>query len=124
MTVMAIHPQRACLETILHSLREVYPSAEILPYTDPMLAYQYLFNHPMDAVAVYTAVNMTRLDGFALAKMIRSKQPNAEINFIHEDDTFYQDAQRLMINGYILHPVTASAIRRARADAMGLHTIG
>lgn len=115
MTLLAVHPQKENLEMLVKSLHEVYPSAKILYFTDPLLAYQHVFNHPVDAV--YTAITMMRLDGFALAKMIRSTRPDTEINFVHETSAFYMDAQRLLVHSYILQPVTAAAIRAAQAEA-------
>ena len=107
--ILAVEPDQKELERLAAALSSVHPEREILAYSDPMLAFQYAFNHTVESV--YAAAVMNRVDGFRLAKMLREISDGISIYLIGDDDVYRRDARRLTLDGYLIRPVTPEAIR-------------
>mgnify|MGYP000478084149 CR=1 FL=1 len=107
--ILAVEPDKKELEQLTAALSSLHPECEVLAYSDPMLAFQYAYNHPVKSV--YAAAAMKRVDGFRLAKMLREISDGIAVYLIGEDETYRRDAKRLTLDGYLIRPVTPEAIR-------------
>ena len=107
--ILAVEPDQKELERLTEALSSLYPAQEVLAFGDPMLAFQYAFNHPVESV--YAAAAMNRVDGFRLAKMLREVSNGISIYLIGDDEAYRRDARRLNLDGYLIRPVTPEAIR-------------
>lgn len=114
MTILTVDPNSKDLNHLTNCLSLLHPGDKVRSYSDPMLAYQYAFNHKVEAV--YAAVNMKRLDGLTLAKMLREDQPDMRIYLVAKDNAHRVDAIRVMADGYLVKPVTATTILQQEAD--------
>ncbi len=107
MVILAVDPQPSDLEHLVQCLKCAYPQSRVLPFSDPLLAYQYGFNNAVDAV--YTVKHMKRLDGMGLANMLRKKHPAIQVCFI-TGKTAKQSAVLLQFGRWIHKPITVQAI--------------
>ena len=114
MTILTVDPNSKDLNHLTNCLSELHPGDKVLPYSDPMLAYHYAFNHKVEAV--YAVVGMKRLDGLTLAKMLREDQPDMQIYLVAKDNAYRVDAIRVMADGYLVKPVTTASILQQEVD--------
>ena len=110
MKILAVEPDQNDLDRLTDALRKVHGECEVLSYRDPMLAFQYAYNNPVDVV--FAAADMGRLNGFTLAKMLYQACGKISVYLIGADNTFRSDARRLMLNGFLVRPVTPEGITR------------
>ncbi len=113
MTILAIDPDLKDLKILTKCLMHLYPEDNVLSYSDPLLAFKYGFNHPVEVV--YTVVTMKRLDGVSLAKMLQDNHPGILVNLISSDESHRCDAMEIMANTYLIKPVSEQNIRQADA---------
>ncbi|WP_312279828.1 hypothetical protein [Oscillibacter sp.] len=50
MKIPAVYSYRDDADTLIDTLKKLYPGAEIIPDNDGLSAVKYAFNHPVDAV--------------------------------------------------------------------------
>lgn len=114
MNIVVTDPDLDEQEVLLGLLRQLYASASVICFADPLLAVKYGANNPVDML--YTVTDMKRLNGFELGKMLRSFRPGIQLHFIADTEQERTDAMRLMAESCILRPVTAETLRRAVGD--------
>ena len=62
----------------------------------------------------YTEVVLKGMSGIALAKELKKKGEDIQINFISDTQEYALDAWKLFINDYLLKPVSLSAVQHSR----------
>lgn len=111
MQIIAVSQDMSDLNTLWNSLRELFPTAEINGFTDPLMAFKFSTQNPVDAL--YTETDMRRLDGFGLANMLLSECGPIEVNFISDSIAHREKAMCFHACGYFVKPITTAKLRRA-----------
>ena len=104
MIILAIDNNTTKLEQLSSALRSVFPGAEILSFLNPMLAVKFAYNNTVQRV--YTEVNMARMSGFDVERLIHKANPEAKILFVTEREP--QAAEG--VEQWLKKPVTAEQI--------------
>lgn len=110
MLIFAIDDEQAPLEKLHRAAAEAAPNAEIRD-----------FRHGEDVLAAmegglrpdvtFSDIRMPGMDGLHLAVRIREIMPEARIVFVTAHSEYALEAYRRHINGYLLKPVDAAAVR-------------
>lgn len=75
-------------------------------FCDPMAAVQYGYNHEVDAV--YTEVDMPRISGFDLVRLLRKRHMDIKTYFVTGGGTQYLElANQAGLTGYYTKPLKA-----------------
>lgn len=106
---MIVDPNLDEREQLVRLLGRQYAAASFADFEDPLLAVKYGANNVVDAL--YTVTGMKRLNGFELARMLRSFSPAVRLHFIADTEQEKTDAMRLMAEGCVLRPVTADKLK-------------
>ena len=103
MKMVVVHPEVSELQRMEEQIKKIYRDCQIRSFTDPMLAYQYTFNQgPIDRL--YTLIEMRRLDGYSLARMIRGDNPKLSVYFYSYDIQNKRIAERFGCDAFFLLP--------------------
>ena len=116
MNIVVTDPDPAEQELLRELLRGQYARDNVLCFSDPLLAVKFAAGNPVDVL--YTVTDMKRLNGFELAKMLRSFAPGLKLCFVADTERERTDAMRLMAESCILRPVTREAFLQAQ-DGFG-----
>ena len=60
---------------------------------------------------------MGHLTGLELAENMRSRYPALRVFILWHNDAFRQEAEQLEVDGYLITPVTADALKKTMEDA-------
>lgn len=116
MKIIAVDPNPEKLMRLSAEIRKsTPPGSSVECFCDPLYAHQYSFYHPVDAL--YTVAQMGRLTGLELAENMRSRYPALRVFILWHNDAFRQEAEQLEVDGYLITPVTADALKKTREDA-------
>lgn len=69
MKILTVSNRLTVLSELNECLSALYPEADIIAETDPLMAGKYVFNNPVDMV--FADVNMKRMTGLQLIQFIR-----------------------------------------------------
>ena len=112
MKAIVVYPNHYELQKIESAIAETCPNFQIQGFTDPMLAYQYAFNQgPIDYL--YTLIEMKRLDGFSLARMLREDNSNLSIYFLSYQEQNERDADKFGCDAFIHLPISTEKLKMA-----------
>lgn len=111
---MVADPDLREQELLAALLRQRCEAADIVCFSDPLLAVKYGANNPVDAL--YASASIKRMSGFELARMLCGFSPGIKLHFIADTGQEKTDAMRLMAESCIMRPVTAEALRRAETE--------
>lgn len=117
MKIIVVHPDKTELVKIKKVLKALHPDYRIEEFTDPMLAFQYAFNH-VQIDALFTLIEMKRLDGFTLARMMREDKRKLSINFCSYDEHYRRDAEKFGCDTFISLPMTLENLQTAEAESV------
>ena len=109
--ILIMDPDPIEQETLRKILERQYSPANLMCFSDPLLAVKFGANCPVDAL--YTVTAMKRMNGFELAKMLRSFRPNIQLHFIVDTEKEKNDAMRIMADSCTMRPVTAESLSMA-----------
>lgn len=116
MKIIAVDPNPEKLMRLSAEIRKsTPPGSSVECFCDPLYAYQYSFYHPVDAL--YAVARMGRLTGLELAENMRSRYPALRVFILWHNDAFRQEAEQLEVDGYLITPVTADALKKTMEDA-------
>lgn len=118
MVILAIHPLPEGLSSLRECIAAVYPEAELQAFTDPMLAIQFAYNNRVDSV--YTFINMSRLSGFDLARLLWKKARALPIYYIAQTEELRRDAEAMHAAAYLVEPLTTEKLRAAVSAENGV----
>lgn len=111
MRIYVIDDEPKMLRMLHDAVAEAAPEAEILAFSDAAEAMASLDDAAKKPDVVFTDIEMPGTDGLAMAITIKNAVPAAKIIFVTGYDQYALEAYRLHINGYIMKPVDAQAIR-------------
>lgn len=113
MKVIAVDDERLILSDLLNQLKKIPYIESAAGFDNPVQALGYLRENTVDVA--FLDINMQYMDGISLAKKIRETVPSAAIIFLTGYSEYAVDACRLHASGYLLKPVTKSAIEEELA---------
>ena len=118
MKIIAVDPNPEKLMRLSAEIRKsTPPGSSVECFCDPLYAHQYSFYHPVDAQNVSKANFLCPLTGLELAENMRSRYPALRVFILWHNDAFRQEAEQLEVDGYLITPVTADALKKTREDA-------
>lgn len=97
----------------LHAaIADAEPQADLLTFQSADALLASIAVHGLVPDAVFTDFALGNTNGLHLGDQIRRRCPDAKIIFVTADAAHALEAYQHHINGYLLKPVTAAAIRR------------
>ena len=115
MHVLAIDDERLALQSLIISLKQALPNAEIHGFMTPEKALEFAqnlcdeSNGPLDFA--FLDILMTNMSGLSAAAKLKKLFPDIRIIFVTGYSNYAYDAYRLHAKGYILKPVTKELIQ-------------
>lgn len=109
MKVLLVDDEKLQLMRLVEAVKSVLPEAEILSFSNPVLASKKCKEHTIDIA--FLDVVMPELNGLQLAKRIKSTSHNANIIFVTAYEDYALESFRIHASGYVLKPVNAAKIK-------------
>jgi len=111
MLIYAIDDEPKMLRMLHDAIAEAAPNARILDFTGAPAAIEAAGQDALRPDAVFSDIELPGMSGLALAVRIKEAAPQARIVFVTGYEQYALEAFRLHVNGYILKPVEAAAVR-------------
>lgn len=111
MVIAAVDPNKKDLKILVRFLRMVFPGCEVVMFSDPELAAEYINENPIDVL--FTEVPMLGMSGFGLQTTSELVQPGVLTVFVTATDAYAGEAIKTRAQGYITKPITRDAIRES-----------
>lgn len=86
MILLVVDDKKLWMERLADSLKKLFEKATVLYYSDPLLAGKYAFFNPVDAA--FCALNMRRMNGMQLEKMIHYANTQSKVFLTGEKEEF------------------------------------
>lgn len=115
MKILTVSNNLKLLADLRARLTEVFPDAEVIEQTDPLMACKYSFNNCVDAA--FADVNMKRMTGLQLIQFIRGEHTDALTYLVGTEEdidacialTAYGD-----VTGAIVYPFTQESFKNLK----------
>lgn len=112
MTILAVDSCPERLEDIRPLLERVFPFDAIVTKSDPLVAGQYSFHHPVDVL--YTALDMKLMDGLKLACFVRRASPDAlTFLIVSPECEIESELWADELDGQLVYPISEESLREA-----------
>lgn len=111
MTIFAVDDERPMLEELHEAIAEAAPGAEILDFRRASDALEAITARGVVPDVVFSDISMPGMDGLHLAVRVKTAAPNAQIVFVTGYSEYALEAWKRHVNGYLMKPVDAAAIR-------------
>lgn len=108
MKILLVDDEKLQLARLEESVRSVVPSADIVTYTNPVLALSENKNTKIDIA--FLDIEMPKLNGIQLAKALKGINPKINIVFVTAFDRFALDAMKMHASGFVTKPVNQEKI--------------
>lgn len=108
MKILLVDDEKLQLTRLEESVKHVLPTAEIVSYTNPVLALKENKNSKIDIA--FLDIEMPELNGIQLAKSLKSINPTINIVFVTAYDRFALDAMRIRASGFVSKPINEEKI--------------
>ena len=108
MKILLVDDEKLQLTRLEESVRSAVPSADILTYTNPVLALSENKNTKIDIA--FLDIEMPKLNGIQLAKALKGINPKINIVFVTAFDRFALDAMKMHASGFVTKPVNQEKI--------------
>lgn len=108
MKILLVDDEKLQLARLEESVRSVVPSADIVTYTNPVLALSENKNTKIDIA--FLDIEMPKLNGIQLAKALKNINPKINIVFVTAFDRFALDAMKMHASGFVTKPVNQEKI--------------
>lgn len=99
------------LEDLQHKLNQIESITEITGFTNPLEAFEYAKENPVDVA--FLDIEIYEMSGIEMAKQIKSIQPKANIVYVTGYSQYAVDAFGTEASDYLLKPVTVERIEQA-----------
>lgn len=109
MRMIAVDDEELAVNNLRKLLIRLEPEAEIISFTEPEDAFDYLAENKVDIV--FLDIEMGPFTGIALAKRCKDFCPYINIIFVTGYSEYMLDAFRLHASGYLLKPVRIDDLR-------------
>ena len=111
MRTITIDDRRSIVNMMLRILNQIDPKGEHIGTTDPDEAIREL--KKKKATAVFTDVEMPKMNGIDLARKLQEIDPQVNIIFITGYQEYMSDAFDLYASGYLIKPMDEEDVRKA-----------
>lgn len=108
MRIIAVDDEELAVDNIKSLLEQVQPDAEIIGFTEPDEAFQYLSKNIVDIA--FLDIEMGEYTGLELAKKCKDLCPRINIIFVTGYSQYTMDALKLHVSGYLMKPVRAKEL--------------
>lgn len=110
MKIIAVDDEQVSLGLLCAEIRKVVPQDELVTFRLPQEALEYAKSNSFDVA--FFDIEMPGMNGIELAKKIKQLQPRTNFIFVTAYTKYALDAVQLHSSGYLLKPVTYSAIKQ------------
>ena len=108
MKILVVDDEKLQLTRLEETVKSVLPSADIVSYTNPVLALNENKNTKIDIA--FLDIEMPKLNGIQLAKSLKGINPKINIVFVTAFDRFALDAMKIHASGFVTKPVNEEKI--------------
>lgn len=113
MRILTVSNSLNVLSALNERLTKVYPEADIIRETDPLMAGKYSFHNAVDMV--FADINMKRMTGLQLIQFIKHEHTDVLTYLVGTDEEI--DASLTMtasddVTGVIIYPFTEESFSR------------
>ena len=114
MVIVAVDPNKKDLKLLVKYLHLAFPGCEVVMFSDPEAAAEYIRETPIDVL--YTEAAMLGMTGFALQKAAEAVQPAVLPVFVTDSAAYAGKAIQPRAKDYSLKPVTKQAVWESMSD--------
>lgn len=111
MNIIALDDEPLLLETLLRSIREAEPSADVRGFSLASVALKKIFESKFYPDVAFLDIEMPGMTGLELAVRIKELSPHTNIVFVTGYSEYAVEAMQLYPSGYVIKQVTAEKIR-------------
>ena len=108
MKILLVDDEKLQLTRLEESVRSAVPSADILAYTNPVLALEENKKQKIDIA--FLDIEMPGLNGIQLAKSLKGINPKINIVFVTAFNRFALDAMKIHASGFVTKPVNEEKV--------------
>ena len=108
MRILLVDDEKLQLKRLEESVRNVVPTADVVSYTNPVLALEE--NKDIKVDIAFLDIEMPKLNGIKLAKSLKGINPKINIVFVTAFDRFALDAMRIHASGFVTKPVNEEKV--------------
>ena len=109
MNLLLVEDEKLQLTRLENSVRAVLPDADILSFTNPLLALEACQGRIIDIA--FIDIEMPGLNGIQLAKKLKACNPLINIVFVTAYEGYCLESYKLHASGYVLKPVNKTKIQ-------------
>ena len=110
MKIIAVDNETISLQSLLSSIKNVAPCAEVQGFCNGSEAVSYIKKTPCDVA--FLEIEMQEMNGIQIAKSLQAINPNVNIIFATKSQAHRDIAFDLHASGYLTKPITASGIKK------------
>ena len=108
MKILLVDDEKLQLKRLEESVKNVLPTAELVAYTNPVLALKENKKQKIDIA--FLDIEMPELNGIQLAKSLKGINPKINIVFVTAFNRFAIDAMKIRASGFITKPVNEEKV--------------
>jgi len=108
MKILLVDDEKLQLTRLEESVKSVLPTADIVSYTNPVLALNENKKQKIDIA--FLDIEMPELNGIQLAKALKGINPKINIVFVTAFNRFALDAMKMHASGFVTKPVNEEKI--------------
>lgn len=116
--ILAVDDESLVLKSLVRELEIVFPGKEIVSFSSGNKAKEFIKaekNEPIEYA--FLDIRLRGTTGLEIAKFLKEHSPNSKVVFCTAYSDYTMDAWKLHALGYLIKPVTATAIKET-LDAM------
>lgn len=117
MRIFAVDDEPLMLETLLRTIREVEPAAELRGFTRAREVLEALSENAPKPDLIFSDIEMPGINGLELALKMKTLSPQTRVVFVTGYSEYAVEAYRMHIAGYMMKPVTAERLREEMAHS-------
>ena len=110
MKILLVDDEKLQLIRLENSVKKVLPDAELICYTNPVLAFEENKANKIDIA--FLDIEMPEMNGLQLAKKLKSINPQINVIFVTAYDHYALNAYQIHASGYLTKPVNEIQIRK------------
>ena len=118
MRILLIDNDISGLKLLKKYVAYFYKDCEIIEFSDPKNAYDFIESKGYNIDICYTAVMMPSVTGFQIANQLKKINKNTDVVFLSVSPEYALDAWKYSIDDYLLKPVTYKKVEHAVASCV------
>lgn len=118
MRILLIDNDISGLKLLKKYVAYFYKDCEIIEFSDPKNAYDFIESKGYNIDICYTAVMMPSVTGFQIANQLKKINKNTDVVFLSISPEYALDAWKYSVVDYLLKPVTYEKVKHAVASCV------